>query len=176
MTTPGPFDPLCLLRVLAEHDVEYILIGGMAAVLHGSPTVTNDADVVPARTPANLERLAAALRDLGARLRSSTEAGGIPFEPHPELLDSMSVLNLTTRCGDLDLTLTPVELGTYDDLRPSAVVFDIEDMAVPVATLDDIIRSKRSADRPKDRVVLPILDALREELEAANPQPPGPDW
>jgi hypothetical protein len=159
------FDPVCLLSVLSDHDVDFVLVGGMAAVLHGSPTVTTDADIVPARTPGNLSRLAGALRDLNARIGSATEVDGIAFEPHPDLLASMSMLNLTTRCGDLDLTFTPAGIGTYEDIRPTAVSFDIDGFIVQVASLDDVIRSKRSADRPKDRAVLPILEALREELD-----------
>jgi hypothetical protein len=135
------------------------------AVLHGSPTVTIDADIVPAGAPGNLERLASALRDLDARIRSATEVDGIVFEPHPELLASVSMLNLTTRCGDLDLTFSPAGIGTYEDLRPAAVSFDLDGLTVQVASLDDVIRSKRSADRPKDRAVLPVLEALREELD-----------
>lgn len=160
----APFDPICLLTVLTDHDVEFVLVGGMAAVLHGSPTATNDADIVPSRAPENLPRLAGALRQLDARIRSATEVDGIAFEPHPELLASMSMLNLTTRCGDLDLTFAAAGIGTYQDIRPTAVPFDIDGFAVQVAALEDVIRSKRSADRPKDRAVMPVLEALRDEL------------
>jgi hypothetical protein len=163
------FDPICLLTVLTDHDVEFVLVGGMAAVLHGSPTATNDADIVPSRTPENLNRLAAALRQLDARIRSATEVDGITFEPHPELLASMSMLNLTTRCGDLDLTFNPSGIGAYEDIRPTAVRFELDGFAVLVAALDDVIRSKLAADRPKDRAVMPVLEALREELGRGRP-------
>jgi hypothetical protein len=162
---PAPLDPICLFTVLADHDVDFVLVGGMAAVLHGSPTVTNDADIVPAHNPENLARLADALRHLDARIRSTTDVDGLAFDPHPELLASMSLLNLTTRCGDLDLTFSPVGIGTYDDIRPTSVAFDIDGLTVYVARLDDVIRSKRTADRPRDRAVMPVLEALREEID-----------
>lgn len=161
---PAPLDPIRLFRVLADHEVDYVLVGGMAAVLHGSPTVTGDADIVPSPAEENLRRLSATLEDLDARIRSIADPEGIPFDPHPELLASMNLLNLTTRCGDLDLTFTPQGTEGYDDLVAHAIRFEIDDLIVPVASLDDVIRSKRAADRPKDRAVLPVLEALRDEI------------
>jgi hypothetical protein len=160
----APLDPFCLFQVLAAHDVDYVLIGGLAAVIHGSSATTNDADIVPSQDPANLEGLSAALRDLKARLRVDRDPRGVRFDPHPALLASMSMLNLTTRCGDLDLTFSPAAIDDYAALRRDSTVFDIEGTYVRVASLTDIIRSKETADRPKDRAVLPILRALQDEL------------
>jgi len=165
---PAPLDPICLFTVLASHKVDYVLIGGLAAVLHGSPTVTSDADIVPAQDRENLIRLSSALQDLGARVRSMDEPDGVAFDPHPDLLASMRMLNLTTRCGDLDLTFSPAGIGTYADLVARAVRLDIEGVTVLVATLEDVIRSKQTADRPKDRAVLPTLEALRDEIRRAD--------
>ena len=162
---PEPLDPACLFEVLGRHGVSYVLIGGLAGVLHGSPVMTNDADIVPSRERTNLDVLAAALRDLEARLRSPDEAAGIEFDPHPELLDSMAMLNLTTRCGDLDVAFTPAGTEGYDDLVARSVGFDIDGLVVLVAALDDVIGSKEAANRPKDRATLPILYALREEVD-----------
>jgi hypothetical protein len=161
---PSPLDPECLFRVLREHGVDYVLIGGLAAVLHGSPAMTNDADIVPARDPANLARLSAALHALDCRLRTTESPDGLEFDPHPALLQSMAMLNLTTRCGDLDLTFSPAALDDYDALVARSVVFAIADGPVRVAALRDIIRSKEAAGRPKDHATLPILHALEEEI------------
>ena len=161
----APLDPECLFRVLDEHDVEYVLVGGLAGVLHGSPAMTNDADIVPSKDDDNLEHLAQALRALDARLRVSDPPEGIPFDPHPALLRTMLMLNMTTRCGDLDLTFSPAALDDYDALRARSVVFDLAGVQVHVAALDDIIRSKETAGRAKDHATLPILRALREEIE-----------
>lgn len=160
---PEPLQPECLFGALADAGVDYVLIGGLAAALHGSPALTNDADIVPSETPQNLERLSRALRDLEARLRT-TDPGGVAFDPHPALLATMAMVNLTTRCGDLDLSFSPTATDGYDDLVRRAVPFDVDGLMIPVAALDDIIRSKEAANRPKDHATLPILYALREEL------------
>jgi hypothetical protein len=160
-----PFDPAGIFGVLATHNVEYVLIGGLAAVVRGSPAMTNDADIFPAKTPANLERLAAALAELGARLRVESKPGGVAFDPHPSLLMSMATLNLTTKCGDLDLTFTPAALDDYDELVAASDEYELSGHRVQVAALADIIRSKESAGRAKDHATLPILYALQEEIK-----------
>ncbi len=161
----SPFDPAGLIGVLAEHEVDYVLVGGLGGVIHGSGLTTTDADIVPDLGPANLERLGAALRSLDARVRSDADPDGVGFDPQPALLRSVTVLNLTTRCGDLDLAVQPAGLDDRDALWRDAVVFELAGQRVLVASLADIIRSKRAADRPKDRVALPILVALAEEIE-----------
>lgn len=165
----APLDPDCIFRVLRKRRVDYVLVGGLAAVIHGSPAFTNDADIVPARSPKNLERLASALRDLGARLRVATEPEGIEFDPHPALLASMALLNMTTRCGDVDLTFSPAAIGDYDALAAIAEVFDINGVRVNVAPLAEIIRSKTAANRPKDHATLPLLHALEDEIRRGKP-------
>lgn len=172
---PEPLQPECLFAALADAGVDYVLIGGLAGVLHGSPAMTNDADIVPSPTPANLDRLATALGDLRARLRSERAPEGVEFDPHPELLASMAMLNMTTRCGDLDLSFMPAGARGYDDLVERAVTFNVRELVIPVASLADVIRSKEAADRPKDRATLPILYALRDELAVRPPRedPPG---
>ena len=81
-----PLDPEALFCALDRHGVAYVLIGGLAATLHGSALVTNDADITPRRDRDNLDRLAAALRELNARLRTSTEPDGVSFPCDAELL------------------------------------------------------------------------------------------
>ncbi len=162
------FDPIAIIHVLTEHDVDCVLIGGLAAVLHGSPATTNDADIMPEMSMENLERVSAALRTLDARLRVSSDPEGVPFVPHPALLASMSVLNTTTRFGDLDLTIAPAGIDDYESLRRASTEFDVDGSTILVASLDDIIRSKETADRAKDHATLPILRALRDEIERAR--------
>jgi hypothetical protein len=162
---PAQFDPEAQLRVLERHRVRYVLIGGVAASLHGSPYVTTDVDITPQRERPNLVRLAAALEEVDARVRAPGEPSGLPFDRSAEMLARVSVLNLTTRFGDLDLSFEPSGTGGYDDLRRGAVELHIRDLRVTVAQLADIIRSKEAADREKDRVVLP---ALRRLLERAS--------
>lgn len=160
----APFDPISIIRVLATHDVDCVLIGGLAAVLHGSPATTNDADVMPDVSDENLARLASALQELDARLRVSSEPDGVAFEPHPALLATMTTLNTTSRFGDLDVTFSPAGVDDYESLKRAATEFDIDGSRILVASLDDIIRSKEAADRPKDHATLPLLYALRDEI------------
>ena len=162
---PAALDPNCVFSVLDQHAVDYVLIGGLAAVLHGSTAMTNDADILPESDPANFERLGAALGELEARLRVDGNPDGVAFEPHPSLIASMAMLNLTTRCGDLDLTFTPAGLDGYGGVRERSVVFEVGGLRIHVAALADIIRSKTAAGRAKDHATLPILHALQEELE-----------
>lgn len=169
---PEPLQPERLFAALADAGVDYVLIGGLAGVLHGSPAMTNDADIVPSRTDENLRRLSEALRALGARLRSVAEPEGVAFDPHPVLLAAMSVVNTTTRCGDLDIAFVPDATDGYDDLITRAVTFDVNGLVLRVAALSDVIRSKEAANRPKDHATLPVLYALREELGLG---PPGVD-
>jgi hypothetical protein len=141
-----------------------VLIGGLAATLHGSPVRTGDADICPASDPENLVRLAGALTEIGARLRSADAPDGVPFPCDATFLSRISIANLTTRHGDLDVSFEPAGTKGYDDLRRHAVTYDLDGLPVAVASIDDVIRSKRAADRAKDRAALPELEALRDEI------------
>lgn len=164
---PEPLNPETLFRTLEEHQVEYVLIGGLAANLHGSPLVTNDAGICPRRTRGNLERLAAALRDLDARIRTIAEPEGLAFARDAEFLERMKMVNMQTRAGDFDVAFEPGGFaGGYDVLIENAVEFDIFGIRVRVAALRDIIASKESANRAKDHAALPHLYALEDEIAA----------
>jgi hypothetical protein len=161
MTADGAFDPQRLLRVLSTHEVRFVLIGGWAAVLHGSPTVTVDLDICYGRSPANLERLASALTELEVRLRGFPP--DLPFAIDARALRSRDVFTLTTSAGDLDLLGAPAGVGGYDDLLRGAIELVLDDITLRVASIDDLIRMKTAAGRPKDLIEIPILQALREE-------------
>ncbi len=159
-----PFQPQLIVAAIAKHRVKCVLIGGLGAVLHGSPATTNDADLCPDRSPANLTRLATMLRSLKARIRTEGVDEGIPFDCSAEFFGNVELINLVTNAGDVDIAFRPAGSTGYQELVSRAVAFDINGDGVLVASLDDIIHSKEIADRPKDRAVLPILLALREEL------------
>jgi hypothetical protein len=165
---PAPLDPERLFAVLARHRVDYVLIGGLAAVLHGSALVTNDADICPDRDPANLARLANALQDLDARVRTPTEPEGLPFACDAEFLARVEMLNLDTSAGQFDLAFDPAGVGGYDAFLAHAVMYEIDGIEVRVAALTDIIRSKQMANRLKDQAALPHLYALEDEIAARD--------
>lgn len=168
----GPaFRPDELLAVLERHGVDYVLIGGLAATLHGAAYVTFDVDITPATDVANLDRLSAALRELGARVRVAGIPGGLPFDHDARSLARAGVWNLTTAFGDLDLSFVPSGTGGFDDLREHAVAVTVHGVTLNVASLADIVRSKQAADREKDRLALPMLRRLLEQT--ARPTGPG---
>ena len=161
-----------MLAALHDAGVRFVLIGGMAAVLHGDVGVTVDVDIAPASDPDNLERLAAALRALDARIRTEQTPGGVPFARSAGFLRNLGpdgILNLTTRAGALDVSFTPAGTAGYDDLKRDAVEMDAsKGVSILVASLADVIRSKSAADREKDRLALPRLHELLERTSAAR--------
>jgi len=155
------FDPAAMLDVLNRHGVRYVLIGGLAAAIHGSPFVTVDVDVTPASDSENLERLSTALRALDAEVRADGET--FAFDHDGESLGRNAIWNLTTAFGDLDLALRPSGTAGFDDLTRDAVDLEVLGVVVRVASLADVVRSKAAAGRSKDAAQLPLLRRLLEE-------------
>jgi len=160
------FQPAEMIAVLERHAVRYVVIGGLAATLHGSPVMTTDADICPAREGENLERLARALVELRARIRTPGVPEGLAFACDAAFLSRIEVaLNLTTRFGDLDLSFVPSGTSGFEDLGQHAVTMSLMGRPVAVASLVDVIRSKEAANRPKDRAALPALRLLLKQLQ-----------
>ncbi len=162
----APLEADQILACLERHGVRYVVIGGVAAILHGSPQVTFDADICPARDSSNLEALALALREMKARIRAPDVPEGLAFACDAAFLANVSLLNLITQFGDLDLSFTPSGTGGYPDLIERAVRMPLHGFTVPVAALEDVIRSKEAANRPKDQRTLPLLRQLLAEIRA----------
>jgi hypothetical protein len=162
------FDPSRILEALNRHHVRYVLIGGLAATLQGSPLVTTDVDVTPERARDNLDRLSAALRELDARIRTHAVQEGLPFDHSGESLGAADIWNLKTRAGDLDITFVPAGTAGYADLKKDVREIDVMGVSVPVASLADIVRSKQAAGRDKDLLSLPTLRRLLEAEEDAR--------
>jgi hypothetical protein len=159
-----PLEADAMVACLNRHGVQYVLIGGLAAVLHGSPQVTFDADICPARDPENLGRLAAALREMKARLRAADAPDGVAFSCDASFLAGVQMLNLVTAHGDLDVSFEPSGTEGYPDLVRRASRMTLKGESVSVAALEDVIRSKEAAGRLKDQAALPILRQLLEEI------------
>jgi hypothetical protein len=164
VTSTPSFEPLRALRALARSNVRFVLIGGVAARLHGSPTLTRDTDVCYSRDTDNVERLAKVLRTLHARLRGVDD--DVPFLVDGRTLLAGANFTFVTDVGDLDVLAAPAGVDGYAELAARAERVDLEGVTVLVASLDDLIRMKRASGRAKDRAELEILAALRDELHA----------
>ena len=153
------FNGPAILKVLAKHGVECVIIGGFAAAAQGSPLVTTDVDVVPEASRDNLARLSKALKELKAKVRAEG-VEPLPFDHDADSLAGAQIWNLTTKYGDLDITLTPSGTQGYDDLKRDAFEVTIRGVTMRLASLADIVRSKEAAGRDKDRRALPVLREL----------------
>jgi len=161
VSTSAAFDPLAALRALHDAGVEFVLIGGVAARLHGSPSLTRDVDICYARDVDNLDRLADVLRGVHARLRGVDD--DVPFVLDRRTLQAGGSFTFSTDLGDIDILAIPAGVAGFDELARSAETVDLDGFTVQVATVDDLIRMKRAAGRAKDRAEVEILSALREE-------------
>lgn len=158
MPTPD-VDAQAILQVLISNGVHFVVIGGYAIELwEVAVPPTADIDVTPNSSIGNLRRLADALNELQAGLRvSGVDPVRVPGGFTAELISQLSVLNLATRHGPLDISVSPSGTAGYADLIKGASVLTVGDLRVSVAALEDVIRSKEAAGRPKDLRVLPAL-------------------
>jgi predicted nucleotidyltransferase len=160
------FDPEHLLEVLVDEGVDFVLVGGYAAVLHGASRPSEDVDVTPAMTEDNLTRLTKALERLNAKIRTDAVPGGLPFSTSAEAMRGLLMLNLTTEAGDLDITFRPSGTEGYPDLIQHAEERSFGTITIRVAALADIVRSKEAAGRDKDiRALTELYELLHRKGE-----------
>jgi hypothetical protein len=159
MGVPVP-DYLALIRTLVEHGVDFIIVGGVSAVLHGAPVTTFDLDMVHSRTPDNIIRLLSALQDLDAYYRGR---GDQRLRPTPARLASPGHQLLMTRLGPLDRLGTIGAGHDYEGLLTHTLELQVSGMPVRILDLETLIRTKVELDRDKDRAVIPILRRTLEE-------------
>lgn len=157
-----------LLAALHDRLVDYIVIGGIAAVFHGSPFPTEGLDIAPATGEDNLERLAGALGDLNARGRFERVGEGDLFRCDAKSFAATQIWSLVTDAGDMNVTLRPSGTAGYPDLLRAAVVADLYGCPVRIASLSDVIRSKQAANRPRDLRALPALRELLAERSSPD--------
>ena len=169
VSTPNVTDVAEVVRVFARHGVEYVLIGGQAAVVSGAPVSTYDFDACYARSDTNLARLVAALKDLDARLRvakmSDEDAEDLPFRIDVPTLSSGLNFTFNTRAGAVDVLGLPAGVAGFEQLRANAVEHHIAGEKVLVASIRDLVSMKQASGRQKDLMMLPTLLALQDELE-----------
>ncbi len=167
------YDPLRALRVLQAHGVHHVVIGGYAASILGTQIMTADLDICYERTTDNMQRLAAALGELHARLRVAGVDEELPFILDHLTLAAGDSFTFDSDAGALDILGTPSGSGGFRDLDAGATTYELrEGLFVRVVSLDDLIRLKEAAGRPKDEAHLHVLSDLRAALRDAD-QPPN---
>jgi hypothetical protein len=163
---PQPPDLRALLAPLIRHGVDFVLIGGMAGISHGSSYPSYDLDVAYARDPSNIARLVDALGEIGVRLR------GAPADP-PFLLDAKTIENgsnftFATSHGDFDILGHADGMPAYKELRDAAPLREILGLDIRVASIDHLIAMKRAANRPKDKLMVEEYIVIADEQRRAG--------
>jgi predicted nucleotidyltransferase len=153
------FEPQRILGLLVARGVDFVLIGGYAAVLHGSPRVTQDLDLCYASDPANLKALAKVLAELNAKPAGSE--ADLPFVPDERTLSQARLLTLDTDAGRLDLIANPAGAPGYERLRANAATYEVGGFLVRVAEIDDLLLMKAAAGRQKDLADISELESIR---------------
>jgi hypothetical protein len=162
------FRPKEILAALLDHEVDFVLIGGLAGVVQGSAYPTYDVDVAYARDRANLARLTAALTELGATLRGAPE--DVPFVLDAKSLENGSHFTFNTRYGKLDILSDPGDAPSYAELRRLGSDAAFEGSVVRVASLDHLIAMKEAAGRTKDKLMATEYRVLSDALRAPKDQ------
>jgi hypothetical protein len=148
-----------ILRRLVSAGVDFVVIGGIAVVLHGYPRLTRDLDVAFAHDAGNLEALGGVLVDLGAKLRGVGDE--VPFVPDRHTLQGIELLTLETEAGWLDVHRLPQGVDRYESLRRNAERVPLEDFFILVASPDDLIAMKEVAGRPLDQADIAALETIK---------------
>ena len=154
-----------MLRTLLEHDVDFVLIGGLAGIARGSSYPSYDVDIAYARDVPNLERLASALRELDARLRGAPR--DLPFRLDARTLKAGAHFTFETPHGSLDILTDPDGAPPYDKLKAGAgEPAEVEGKLLYVASLDHLIAMKEASGRTKDKLMATEYRVLSDELRA----------
>ncbi len=162
---PSDLDAEKILAALQRRGVRFVLIGALAATIHGSPLRTDDIDLCPDRDEDNLAKLAKCLTELDTKEWDPHKGEAVARVWSAEVLKSDKLWLLVCRFGNLDLVFEPAGTGGFSDLNRTSILFEVGNVKVAVASLRDIIRSKEAAGREKDKAHLPTLQRLLDASE-----------
>jgi hypothetical protein len=166
----APFDVERLLRTLDAHSVDFVVVGGLAAIAHGARRMTLDLDVVPRPDAANYARLAAAVRELGVAAETVVDGTFQQLDPRDDVdLARSRNLSLRTAAGQLDVLNDARAAPAYDELAARSVQLAVAGIPVRVAGLDDLVAMKLALGRPKD-----LQDVADVTAHEAGEYPPPP--
>ena len=149
------------LKLLGRYEIECVIIGGVASTLYGAAILTNDLDVCYARNAGNMQKLAAALQSVNAKLRNAPP--DLPFLLDAETLRHGLNFTFTTEVGSIDLLGEVRGVGFYQDVVEEAISYELFGYPFPVIEINKLILAKRTAGRAKDMMALPELEAIRDQ-------------
>jgi predicted nucleotidyltransferase len=159
---------LQLLKRLSDEGVEFVVIGGVAAAIHGSPRATQDVDVCARLGEPNLSKILAALREIRPRLRMRPDKMPLPLDP--ECLRGLNNLYLDTDLGTIDFLSEVSGVGGFEDVSAHSAAIDVGGFHCRVLDLDALIAAKKAANRLKDRLALPELEAILRHFPKEPPR------
>jgi hypothetical protein len=165
LTPASDFYPREILKRLSDAEVDFVVIGGLAAILHGGALPTLDLDIVYGRSRDNLERLAAVLRSLDVRLRGGED---LPLRVDARLLRNGDRFTFTSAFGDFDCMATADGAPSFDVLKARSVEQEVDTYRIQVARVDDLIDMKRAAGRAKDVPKLAELVELKRLVQESR--------
>jgi hypothetical protein len=157
-----PLRPEPLLQALDRQGVDFVLVGGLAGLAHGSSYPTYDLDIAYSRDPQNLRRLVDALREIGVTLRGAP--ADLPFQLEVETLANGANFTFDTAYGSFDILGDVAGMKSYDELRRDSELEDVFGMQVRIASLDHLIAMKRAANRAKDQLMVMEYVELADEI------------
>jgi hypothetical protein len=160
------FDPVPLIEALSDAEVDFVLIGGLAGIAHGSAYPTYDVDVMYARDEGNRERLATVLRDLNATLRGAPPEP--PFQLDARTLEEGGNFTFETRNGPLDIVAYPAGAPPFAELKNASAEIELGGRRVRVASLDHMIAMKDAAGRTKDQLMATEYRTLADERRSQS--------
>jgi hypothetical protein len=161
---PKAPDLRALLGALVRHGVDFVLVGGMAGIAHGSSYPSFDLDIAYSRDRANVARLVEALREIGVRPRGAPE--DLPFQLDTRTIENGANFTFITSYGDLDVLGDVAGIASYEELRAGAEEKEVSGSMIRVASIDHLIAMKRAANRPKDRNMVEEYIVIADEQRA----------
>jgi hypothetical protein len=166
MAERQPPDVERIFAALDAHGVDYVVVGGIAVQAHGHVRMTNDLDLIPSPTPANIKRLAEALNDLNARVLNP---GSEDLQIDAQMLPRATLWQLSTPDGDIDILHDAPGAAPFPQLRSRALTITLGDLNIPIASRDDLIKMKNASGRPTD---LADVAALTEPKQRGGEKRP----
>ena len=149
-----------LLKVLLENEIDFVLIGGFAAVVHGSTLVTQDLDICSTMSVDNIEKLRSTLHDYNPIHRMNRKAN-LSFLEHPKSLDGLNNIYLDTDLGILDILSETQPAGDFQTIKKNSISIQIYGFKCNVISIDDLIKVKSSMKRPKDLQAVDELTKIK---------------